>query len=471
MKLKGACARLLVQINEVPIINNNNENTPAMSNLIQELQRRKVFRVAAVYAVVAWLLIQVVDVVLPTFNAPQWVNQSIILLLMLGLPVTVVVAWAFDITPQGIQKTPALESGETTGLRKRDYFVNAALLVLIAVVVEQQFVFFNRPAGDVSIASQESAAESGPRVEELIGSAIQTTPQVPEKSVAVLPFVSMSSGEEDGYFADGLTEELLNVLAQLSDLKVPGRTSSFFYKDKQQDLREIGQALGVAYLLGGSVRRAGDQIRVTAQLVSASDGFNLWSATYDRTMDDIFAIQDEIASEVTSALQVTLLGEEAVALQSHGTNNAEAQNLFLIAMARLREQTSSTQHYPEVVSRTRDLFQEIVVLDPSYVEAWAGLAQALLRLASSSLLDGEGFLLDADEGLGLAREALARAQALAPNAPATLLAEALVSRSDYDGVWRDASEVESILSAFDRAVQADPNNVMALELNAGFLLN
>ena len=400
---------------------------------------------------------------------PDAAIRILAIVLFIGFPLVVGLAWAFDITPEGIIKTAVAEPGEVTTLRKRDYIGSAALLVLISVVMVQQFVFFNRPVGDDSIASQEGIAESASRVEELIGSAAQNTPPVLEKSVAVLPFVSMSSGEEDGYFADGLTEELLNKLAQISELKVPGRASSFYYKGKEQDSREIGLALSVAHLLGGSVRRSGNQLRVIAELTDAETGFRLWSNDYDRSSGDIFAIQDEIATEVAAALRLTLLGEAAIALQSHGTDNAEAQNLYLIATARLREQNGrffSVQRNPEPVSRTRGLFEEVTRLDPDYADAWAGLVEVTILLSSSSLLDGAGFLLDGYEGLELAKAALERAQSLAPNAPSTLLAAASVAHAAFLRNFAGEAELEAAFSAYDRALQADPNSVIALERSA-----
>ena len=390
----------------------------------------------------------------------------------------VVLAWAFEITPEGIQKTEASNPEEATNLRKRDYFVGAAMLGLIAVVVVQQFVIFNRPDQGEAIASEENDAESRSRVEELVGD----TPGIPnpvlEKSVAVLPFVSMSSGEEDGYFADGLTEELLNVLAQISDLKVPGRTSSFYYKGKDQDLREIGQALGVAHLLEGSVRRSGDQIRITAQLVNTNDGFHLWSATFDRTLDDIFAIQDEIADEVTQVLRVELLDEEAEAIRSHGTDNAEAQQLYLIGITQLRELgllTSNLQQNPAPYGRVRALFERAVELDPDYAEAWAALVEILLTISGPGLVDSGNILLTQQQGRELAQAALGQAEALAPNSPSTLLARAqfnerLIGATAEIVQTPTPPTIASVQTDFERALAADPDNLQILDAFSTFQL-
>lgn len=416
----------------------NRDSLSFMSRILQELKRRKVFRVAGVYAVAAWLSIQVVDVVLPTFDVPQWVNQTLILLIILGFPATLLLTWAFDITAEGIQKTEPAAPGQLHALRKRDYLFAVCILLLVGLVGVQQFGNF----GDDS----ERAA-------------------VVEKSVAVLPFVAMSSGPDDGYFADGLTEELLNVLAQVPDLKVPGRTSSFFYKGQDQDLREIGEALGVAHILEGSVRRSANTLRITAQLVDAATGFHIWSATFDRSSDDIFDIQDEIASAVTEVLRVKLFGEDAASQMAHGTSNADAQNLYLIAMARLREQTrGNVQINPEPIGRTRAMFEEVTRLDPGFADAWAGLTLTLLRLSQQGVTEGTGIMLEREPGLALAREALSRAQALAQDAPATLLATAAVKDLAFQSPFIETGiTLESVIDDYQRVLEVAPDHLDALD--------
>ena len=252
-----------------------------MVSLFEELKRRKVLNTAAMYVVGAWLLIQVADVVLPNFNAPQWIIQAIIISLFAGFPIAILLAWLFRITPQGIED----DSSENQSTDPRAQYLVIGLSLSFSVIGVLAYLNFVPDSG----------------VEEADN--IATLPII-EKSIAVLPFVTMSAGDDDGYFADGLTEELLNSLAQLSDLKVAARTSSFYYKGRDVDIREIGANLGVRHVLEGSVRRAGDQLRVTAQLIDVQNGFHLWSANYDRTMDNIFTIQDDIANEVTGALRV-----------------------------------------------------------------------------------------------------------------------------------------------------------------------
>ena len=199
-----------------------------MGNLFEELKRRKVFRVAAAYSIVAWLLIQIVDVVLPYFNAPQWAYQTIVLVLILGIPVVVVLAWAFDITPEGIRKTEALGPGETTTIRKRDYLVSALVLLLVGVVVTQQFVIFNRPIGDESITSQEDVVAIPSRVEEAVA---PTTP-IADNSIAVLVLRNESPDPNNEYFAAGIHEEILNQLAKISAMRVKSRTTVLRYLNR-----------------------------------------------------------------------------------------------------------------------------------------------------------------------------------------------------------------------------------------------
>jgi TolB-like protein/DNA-binding winged helix-turn-helix (wHTH) protein len=291
-------------------------------------------------------------------------------------------------------------------------------------------------------------------------------PEPPAQSIAVLPFVAMSSGEDDGYFADGLTEELLNSLSQIGDLKVAGRASSFYYKDKTPSFREVGEALGVAHVLEGSVRRAGNRLRITAQLIAVDDGYHLWSATYDRSMDDIFAIQDDIANQVTGALKVTLLGEEAAALASYGTDNAEAQSLYLIAKARLR--LGSHVLSQNVGLRTghlrsaRRLLEQAVDLDPDYAEAWAALGRAYL-LVGTAVKDASGEALSQREAIKLSGGAVAKALALAPDLPEVRFADAQHLRAVSWYQFRETADRDRAITVFEVALEAAPNDVELLE--------
>ena len=250
----------------------------AMS-LFSDLRRRNVIRVAAAYAVVAWLLVQVADVVFPIFGAPDWVLRTFIIMLLLGLPVALLVAWVFELTPEGVKREKDIDRSasvtRSTG-RRLDR------VIIVALVIALGYFVWERQA---RVELPEPAAQP---VAETDTAAIPDTPG--KRSIAVLPFVNMSADPENEYFADGLSEELLNQLAQVPDLQVAGRTSSFSFKGKNEDLRLIGDTLDVANVLEGSVRRQNNKVRVTAQLIRVDDGFHLWSNAYDRTMDDVFVI-------------------------------------------------------------------------------------------------------------------------------------------------------------------------------------
>ena len=280
-----------------------------MNTLFAELKRRNVLKVSTVYVIAAWIMLQMADMVREPLGMPDWVFQAILVVLGSGFLLTVTLAWIFDFTPDGIRKTPAAGDDATHRFskgRKTDFVIIALLVIaLIAFAIERQ----------------EAPTVAADAV----------------KSIAVLPFVSMSSDIENEYFADGLAEELLNMLAKIKDLKVAGRTSSFYYKGRDIDLREIGSQLNVNHVLEGSVRKSGNQVRITAQLVSVADGYHVWSEAYDRQLDDIFKIQEEIARAVTAALKVMLLLEEDQALATQQALNPAAHSMYLIARSRQRE--------------------------------------------------------------------------------------------------------------------------------------
>ncbi len=272
-------------------------------SLFAELKRRNVFRVGAAYVVVAWLLVQVADLLFPIFGAPEWTLRIFVIVLALGLPLALLFAWAFELTPDGVKREKDIDRSasitRSTG-RKLDFVIIAALVVALGYFIweRQARVETPQPDAQASVASK--------------------------RSIAVLPFVNMSADPENEYFADGLSEELLNQLAQIPDLQVAGRTSSFSFKGKNEDLRVIGNTLNVGNLLEGSVRRQGNTVRVTAQLIRVDDGFHLWSNSYDRSMDDVFVIQDDIASNVANALKIVLDDDSWQRMQQAGVRNVDA---------------------------------------------------------------------------------------------------------------------------------------------------
>jgi adenylate cyclase len=284
-----------------------------------ELKRRNVVRVGIAYAVIGWFLAQVAEFAFDNFDAPPWVLKSFVVVLVLGLPIALFFAWAFELTPEGVKREKDVDRStsitHSTG-RKLDFIIIGALAVALAYFIWERQLDVTQVKPDTQ-ASVESDTEV---------------------SIAVLPFVNMSSDQENEYFADGLSEELLNQLAQIPSLLVAGRTSSFSFKGENDDLRAIGKALSVANILEGSVRRQGDKVRVTAQLIRVADGFHLWSNTYDRTMDDIFVIQDDISANVAAAMKIVLDEPSRQRMQRAGVRNVEAfveyqkgQELFRLA--------------------------------------------------------------------------------------------------------------------------------------------
>ena len=263
--------------------------------LFNELKRRNVFRVGIAYVIAAWLIAQVLQLVFESFGTPDWVMKTVLVLLATGLPLVLFLAWAFEMTPEGIKRESEVDRSQSitsqTG-RKLNSAITGVLVVALAYFIFDKFVLdASRDAALVEATKQE-VSEQPTEVPEVSADM--------DKSIAVLPFVNISGDQENEYFSDGLTEELLNSLARIKELKVTGRTSSFAFKGKSTDLREIGQTLGVAHILEGSVRKAQNRVRITAQLIKADDGYHMWSDTFDRELDDIFAIQEEIATRVAN---------------------------------------------------------------------------------------------------------------------------------------------------------------------------
>ncbi len=322
-------------------------------SLFNELKRRNVFKVTAVYLIVGWLLLQVSDTLAPALHLPEWVHSAVAFILILGLPIAVVFAWAFELTPEGLKKERDVDRGESithvTG-RKIDFLIIGLLTVAVVYFSIDKFVTPPvRDAGQVAAPSGE-ATDS-------------------DVSIAVLPFVNMSDDPGNEYFSDGLSEELLNALVRLGGLKVTGRTSSFAFKNRNTDLREIGRLLNVANVLEGSVRKYENRVRITAQLINTDDGYHLWSETFDRELDDIFAIQAEIAGHVTSALKVALLGSSADQILAGTARNAEAYEEYLRGMYVYQHNIDGA----EGLALAREHFANAVEIDPDYLDGHWGM--------------------------------------------------------------------------------------------------
>ena len=332
-----------------------------MGNLFQELKRRKVFRVAAAYAIVAWLLIQVADVVLPNFNAPQWVIQTIILVLMLGLPVAVVLAWAFDITSEGIQQTKAPPLGEPTTMRKRDYVFSGLVLLLVGVVVMQQFDSYSGLRGE---AGRDS----------LVDPTIDLAEPIPgfsgRAAIAVLPFLNLSNDPEQEYFADGITEDLITGLQSFQSFPIIARTSTFMYKGTSPDVREVAAALGAGYVMEGSVRKVDDDVRINVQL-NDSQGLHVWAENFTFEYKDVLNIQSELVSKVLLAIEPELIITEADRTRFVRTQDMEAFDYFLRAATNTFAPFAYTDLNRREVTRermeiAREYAMKAVELDPNF---------------------------------------------------------------------------------------------------------
>jgi TolB-like protein len=330
-----------------------------------ELKRRNVFRVGIAYVIVAWLIIQVADVVLDNITAPDWVFQVIMLVLVLGLPVALIFAWAFEMTPEGIKKEKDVDRTQSvvkhTG-RKLDYTIIGVLAIALAYYV------FDDMAGP------QSQHETSPEPATDLAAARADDPDtIVDKSIAVLPFVNLSSDQEQEWFADGLTEEVLNALTKARDLLVTARTSSFKFKGTNQEIPEIAKQLGVAHILEGSVRKGGDRIRVTAQLIRAEDGFHLWSETYDRDEADVISIQEDLAMAIAGALKTAMDPEALAAMMSAGTRSVPAYEAYLEGQALSNEVSATGQMDRDRMSYEK--FELARELDPEFSEAHWEAAQ------------------------------------------------------------------------------------------------
>ena len=384
-------------------------------SLFAELKRRNVIRVAALYVVVSWVILQVADVLVDAFELPNWSMRLLIAILLLGFPLALAISWIFELTPEGVLRESAIAEGSNRRFSSRK--LNIAIVVLLTLGI-----------GIVAI-------------ERIIPE------DVPERTIAVLPFVNMSDDPGNDYFSDGLSEELLNVLAGIEELKVTARTSSFAFKNEDTDIPTIAQRLNVANVLEGSVRKSGNQVRITAQLIDAKSGFHLWSETYDRNLDDIFEVQDEIAAAVVDALRLSLLGEAPRVRQT----TPEAFSAYLQALHFYQRRD------PEGYLKSVQYAQQAVDIDPDYVPAWTliGATYSNLALTGNQPIE-ETYLmasaaveraLDIDEDFAHANSARAwiamsyerdfaaaaaffrRAQQLAPGDPVIMGNRAVLART------------------------------------------
>jgi TolB-like protein len=389
-------------------------------NFFAELKRRNVYKVAIAYAVVAWLLMQIASQIFPFFDIPSWGVRLVVLLLIIGFPIALILAWAFELTPEGIKRTEDVDLSPTltrkTG-RKLDFFIIAVLLLVIAILV------FQRLHPNVSSAVSSS----------------------PEKSIAVLPFDNLSRDPDNAYFSDGIQDEILTKLASLGDLKVISRKSSAKYKSTPDDLKAVARELGVGTVLEGSVQRAGDKVRVNVQLLDAHADTHLWAKSYDRDLKDVFAVESEVAQEIADTLRAKLSSSQSDALAAAPTRDTEAYDLFLKGEYEERQGESALN--AELIDRAQTFYRQALARDLNFALAYAQLAYSELyrHWYISNLTSAE---------LAQVRYNIDRALAIAPALPNAHFALALFyywGYRDYDPALRE----------LDRTVELQPNNANA----------
>ena len=350
-------------------------------NFFAELKRRKVYKVAVAYAVVGWLIAQIATQIFPFLEIPNWVVRLVIVLIGIGFPIALVIAWAFEATPEGIKRTETADAMPATSRHKKHAWI---YVVGIGAAISVGLFF----AGRYTAGSKTTASPN----------------DVSNKSIAVLPLVNTSGDPGNDYFSDGLSEELIAVLAKIPGLKIIGRSSSFLFKGKSEDSRTIGEKLGVANLLEGSVRKQGERVRIVAELINAADGRELWSDTYDRELKDVFAVQIEIAVAVTDQLKIKLLGAPAKSDAAPSNDNLAAYNALQQGTFYFRLSTE------EGTRKATEFYSEAIRLDPKYALAHANLSRAWRQLAATWLGASE-----ANEAYAKARNEAQVALSIAPN--------------------------------------------------------
>ncbi len=392
------------------------------ATFFSELKRRNVYKVAVAYAVVGWLVIQISSTVLPTFHAPEWVVQTLMVIVAIGFPIALVIAWAFEATPQGIKRTEAADAAnQHSGGKTWIYIVIPGAALSVGL-------FF---AGRYTARNTSAAGEGAS----------------PAKSIAVLPFENLSDDKGSAYFSDGITEEILNALAQIPNLKVAARRSAFQFKGTNLDLHKIGQTLGVAHILEGSLQKAGDQVRINVQLVDVENGLQAWSEKYDRKLDNVFAVEDEIAKAIATKLRVQLTGGGGQPLVTDNTSNSQAHELYLRGLTLLAARGPGLRE-------AASAFQQGVELDPAYAQAWGALAVTELLLPAYQLSSMESSLPRADA-------AAQRALALDQNTASAHVAAGLADT--FRCQWPEADK------AFRRALTLSPGDAEAANQYAQFL--
>ncbi|MEQ9264341.1 MAG: tetratricopeptide repeat protein [Balneolaceae bacterium] len=387
--------------------------------LFEELKRRNVFRVATAYVIAGWLIIQICATTFPYLNLPEWLITAVIIFVLIGFPLSLIFAWAFELTPDGLKKSVEVDITESvtsaTGKKLNGIIISVLSVSLFFILVER--VFF----------AKASILEDA-----------NLTAQIETASIAVLPFVNMSGDIENEYFSDGLSEELLNALAKVEDMKVAGRTSSFKFKGQNENLQLIGDELNVNHILEGSVRKSGGRVRITAQLIKVDDGFHMWSDTFDRelTANNIFEIQEEISRKVLGELKVRLLPEEEAELNNIPTQDIEAYQAYLKG-----NQLLINRNYDEIEASIA-LYKDAIRLDPTFASAYA-------QLAIAYNLQGYYGNISLDEVKENMKPNIDRALAMNSD-----LAEAHAAMGLY---YDNEGDIDNAIIAFKRSLELNPN--------------
>ena len=437
------------------------------SGFWQELKRRHVYRVAVAYAIVGWLLIQVVTQVFPVFHLPDWIDQAVVLLILVGFPIALVLAWAFDATPQGIVRTDAMPDVEDARAmpprRSRHAGIAVGLIgVLVALIAGGAYWHFGRgrsmaPRHTVAAVSAPGAADaqgaSTQRVSATPSTLATKAPAVaaqliPAKSIAVLPFENLSTDKGNTYFADGMQDLILTKLADIGDLKVISRTSTMSYGSHPQNLITVGQQLGVATLLEGSVQKSGNQVLINVQLIDAKTDAHIWAQSYQRTLDNVFGVEGDVAAQIATALKAKLSPVETQRLATVLSSDPAANDLYLRAeyFANQGHINSATAAWKQAIP----LYRQAIAKVPDFALAWARLSYAESELA---WFGGGGE--DVQQLRADARTRAEQALALAPNLAEAHLA---IGFSDYYG----RGDYAGALIAFAAALKARPNDAEAL---------
>jgi TolB-like protein/Tfp pilus assembly protein PilF len=407
-------------------------------SLLAELKRRNVIRMAGLYLIGAWLIVQVADTVLPMFGAPEWLPRSLVILLVIGFPPALGFAWVFELTPTGIKRDEEVDRAESIAPRTAQR-MNRLIVALLVLAV----VYFS--VDKFVLAPQREAAEIAHATAKQVSPAAPEMAAVSDKSIAVLPFENLSSDPDNAYFATGMQDEILTRLSKISALKVISRTSTMNIASKPGNLPEIARLLGVSAILEGSVQKAGDTVHINVQLIRAASDEHLWAESYNRKLDDVFAVQVEVAQVVADKLSAALTGAERDAITARSTSNTKAYEFYLRGLAMESRYTSSIGDIEQRVAA----YQNAVDLDPQFALAWAGLsaAQSELYFASDQT----------SARLAAAKQALGRALELAPDATETWVAQGYyryLGIHDYDGAF----------AAYSKAREARPNDGLIVYL-------